>query len=312
MNRGGGIGGIGGIGGTPLLQILLPEGTPGTLLAKAEMLQPGGSIKDRAALGCIEHALATGALEAGQPVVEMTSGNMGAGLAVVCGVMGHPFTAYMSAGNSSRRADMMRALGATVVLVDQVDGVPGQVTGADIAAADERARAESQQLGAYYVDQFNNPGSVLIHERSTAPEIWQQTNGRIDAFLACVGSAGTLIGCGRALKELSTDLQVLAVEPATARILAEGSVSNPRHTLQGSGYGFVPPQWDPEVVDGYLAVDDATAAETREWLGVQCGLHVGFTAAANVAAAIEWLNLEQRDDFTAVTVLCDTGLKYLN
>src|SRR3569623_1680525 len=205
MNRGGGIGGIGGIGGTPLRQILLPEGTPGTLLAKAEMLQPGGSIKDRAALGCIEHALATGALEAGQPVVEMTSGNMGAGLAVVCGVMGHPFTAYMSAGNSSRRADMMRALGATVVLVDQVDGVPGQVTGADIAAADERARAESQQLGAYYVDQFNNPGSVLIHERSTAPEIWQQTNGRIDAFLACVGSAGTLIGCGRALKELSPD-----------------------------------------------------------------------------------------------------------
>ncbi|HVV74526.1 MAG TPA: cysteine synthase family protein [Mycobacteriales bacterium] len=310
--RGGGSGGIGGIGRTPLLQIALPDGTPGALMAKAEMLQPGGSIKDRAALACIEHALATDALEAKQPVVEMTSGNMGAGLAVVCGVLGHPFTAYMSAGNSPRRADMMRALGATVVLVEQVDGVPGQVTGADIAAAEEQARAGARQLGAYYVDQFNNPGSLRAHELGTAAEIWQQTSGGVDAFIACVGSGGTLIGCGRGLKSRKAHLQVVAVEPASARILAEGSVRDPRHTLQGSGYGIVPPLWDASVVDDFLGVDDDTGSTTREWLGRSCGLHVGFTAAANVAASIEWLGQQGRDDLTVVTVLCDTGLKYLN
>jgi cysteine synthase A len=309
--RAGGLGGVGGIGRTPLLQIPLPAGTPGTLLAKAEFLQPGGSIKDRAAAGCIEHGLATGALEPGQPVVEMTSGNMGSGLAVVCGVLGHPFTAYMSAGNSPRRADMMRALGATVVLVDQVNGLPGQVTGADIAAAEERARADAAGSGAWYADQFNNPGSVRAHETGTAEEIWAQTDGHVDAFVACVGSGGTLIGCGRGLKAHHPDVQILAVEPASARILATGSVSNPRHTLQGSGYGFVPPQWDPSVVDGCLAVDDATTAETREWLGRRCGLHVGFTAAANVAASTAWLTRQQAA-LTVETVLCDTGLKYLD
>jgi cysteine synthase A len=307
----GGIAGIGGIGETPLLRIPLPSGTPGALFAKAELLQPGGSIKDRAALGCIEHGLETGALEPGQPVVEMTSGNMGAGLAIVCGVLGHPFTAYMSAGNSPRRADMMRALGAAVVLVDQVDGRPGQVTGADIAAADERARADAAQQGAWYVDQFNNPGSISAHEFGTAPEIWRQTDGQVDAFIACVGSGGTLIGCARGLKARKAGVRILAVEPASARILAEGRVADPRHVLQGSGYGIVPPQWDASLVDGHLAVDDSAATEAREWLGHRCGLHVGFTAAANVAAATRWL-IEQDCELTAVTVLCDTGLKYLS
>lgn len=305
-----GLAGIGGIGATPLLRIPLPSGTPGTLLAKAEFLQPGGSIKDRAALGCVEHGLETGALVPGQPVVEMTSGNMGAGLAIVCGVLGHPFTAYMSAGNSPRRADMMRALGAEVELVDQVDGVPGHVTGTDIAAAEERARADAAQHGAWYVDQFNNPGSVRAHETGTALEIWKQTDGTLDAFVACVGSGGTLIGCARAMKHRRAGIRIMAVEPATARILGAGSVDDPRHTLQGSGYGIVPPQWDASLVDGFLAVDDEAAAATRDWLGRRCGLHVGFTAAANIAAATEWLN-EQQKDLTVVTVLCDTGLKYM-
>ncbi|HWB67927.1 MAG TPA: cysteine synthase family protein [Mycobacteriales bacterium] len=298
------------IGNTPLLPIPLPAGIPGRLLAKAEYLQPGGSIKDRAALGCVEHGLASGELSAGQAVVEMTSGNMGAGLAVVCGVLGHPFTAYMSAGNSPQRAAMMRALGASVVLVDQVDGRPGQVTGPDIEAAAAQARHDAAATGAWYVDQFHNSGSVHAHER-TGEEIWQQTDGAVDAFVACVGSAGSLIGCAHALKAHRAQIAILAVEPATSRPLAGRPISDPRHALQGSGYGIVPAHFDPSLVDGYLAVTDESATATRRWLGERCGLHVGYTAAANVAAATDWL-AAQEHDLTVVTVLCDTGLKYLS
>jgi cysteine synthase A len=296
------------IGGTPLLELPLPDGCRGSLWAKAEFLQPGGSVKDRAALGCINHGLSSGELVAGQPVVEMTSGNMGAGLAVVCGVLGHPFTAYMSAGNSPERARMMQALGASVVLVDQVDGSPGQVTGADIEAASQQAREAAAADGAWYVDQFHNPGGLIAHETGTAVEVWEQTGGAVDAFVACVGTGGTLVGTGRGLKARKA-VTVLAVEPASSAVLAGLPVTSARHVLQGAGYGGVPPHHDPDVVDGYLQVTDEEATTAREWLGRRCGLHVGYTAAANVHAATRWLQAQDAD-LTVVTVLCDTGLKY--
>jgi len=298
---------LGAIGNTPLIDLSLPDDCPGRLLAKAEFLQPGGSVKDRSALGCVEHGLATGALSAGQPVVEMTSGNMGVGLAVVCNVLGHPFTAYMSCGNSPQRAAMMRALGAAVVLVDQVDGTPGSVTGADIAAAEDRARSEAVARSAWYVDQFHNPGSVAAHQDGTAAEIWQQTGGDVDAFVACVGTGGTLIGAARGLKAREAEVKAIAVEPENAAVLAGHDVTDPKHLLQGAGYGSVPPHWDPSVVDGFLQVGDGDATQTRSWLAKRCGLHVGFTAAANVHAAMEWL---RTNGGTAVTVLCDGGWKY--
>lgn len=273
------------------------------------MLQPGGSVKDRSALGCIQHGIATGSLKPGQPVVEMTSGNMGTGLAVVCAVLGHPFTAYMSAGNSPQRAHMMRSLGASVVLVDQVDGAPGQVTGADIAAAQERARHDARTDGGWYVDQFRNPGSVAAHETTTAQELWEQTQGRIDAFVSCVGTAGTLIGVARGLKSRNPAVLVLCVEPETAAVLAGHEVTNPKHLLQGAGYATVPPHWQQTLVDGYLQVSDAETTACRAWLARTCGLHVGFTAAANVHAASQWLRACDQDR-TVVTVLCDGGWKY--
>ena len=300
---------LGAIGRTPLLALPLPDGQAGSLWAKAEFLQPGGSVKDRSAQGCIEHGLRTGALGPGQPVFEMTSGNMGAGLAIVCGVLGHPFTAYMSAGNSPQRAAMMRALGARVVLVDQVDGRPGRVSGADIAAAAARAEADAASDGAWYVDQFNNPGAVRAHQEGTAAEIWEQTGGAVGAFVACVGTGGTLIGTGRGLKARKPSVAVVAVEPAGAAVLAGGVVTDPGHLLQGAGYGAIPPLWDASVVDGYATVTDDDAVACRTWLAQRCGLHVGFTAAANVHAAMEWLRDQDRD-LTVVTALCDTGLKY--
>jgi cysteine synthase A len=196
-------------------------------------------------------------------------------------------------------------------LVPQVDGAPGQVTGADIAAAVERAKQLTAESGGYYVDQFNNPGCVLAHQTTTGPEIWNALEGRLDAFVAIVGSGGTFIGTSRFLKSTGADVQCFAVEPKGAEVLAGRVVQKPQHVIQGTGYGAVPPQWDPSLTDGYLTVSDAEAIEFRKRLAKEEGLHVGFSAAANVCAAIKLIESGRLGpNPTVVTVLCDSGLKY--
>lgn len=299
------------IGNTPLVALKRLHPGPGTVLAKAEFVQPGGSVKDRAARQIIREAYATGKLVAGQPVVEMTSGNMGAGLAVVCNVTGNPFVAVMSVGNSPERVKMLRALGAEVVTTPQVDGVPGQVTGADIAAAVERARGITRERNAYYVDQFNNPGSTRAHELGTGPEIWAALGERLDAFVAIVGSGGTFVGTSRFLKRCKPALVCAAVEPAGAEVLAGKPVSKSRHVLQGTSYGSVPPHWNPKLCDTFLTVTDEEATACRQELAKREGLYVGFSAAANVCASVKLVQGGRLGTApTVVTVLCDTGLKY--
>lgn len=302
---------IGLIGETPMVRLGRIHAGPGLLLAKAEFLQPGGSVKDRAARAIVLGARERGDLAPGQAVVEMTSGNMGAGLAVVCGTLGHPLIVVMSAGNSPARAQMMTALGAEVILVPQVDGAPNEVTGTDIAAAADQAREIAAERGAFYVDQFANPDSVRAHEEGTGPEIWQQTGGSVDAFVASVGSGGTFVGTSLFLKQRNPGVRCVAVEPREAAVLAGQQVRNPRHVLQGTGYGLVPPKWQPALADGYLGISDEEAVDYRCRLAVQEGLYVGFSAAANVCAAVKTL---QGGDLgpspTVVTILCDTGLKY--
>jgi len=294
------------IGATRIAILDVPGGR---IAAKAEYLQPGGSVKDRAALFAIEGARRCGALSAGAPVIEMTSGNMGAGLAVVCGVLRHPFTAVMSAGNSVRRASMMRALGAEVVLVAQVDGTPGRVTGSDIAAAAAEARRLARERGAFYVDQFANRDCFAAHEATTGPEL-RAALDRIDAFVACVGTGATLLGTLRDLKRSDPRVRGVAVEPAGAAVLAGRSVTNPAHLLQGAGYALVPPQWDASLVDAFAGVTDEEAAAERRALA-RIGLDVGYSSAANVAAAKRLLaSGELRDGATVATALADTGLKY--
>ena len=281
----------------------------GRIVAKAEYLQPGGSVKDRAALFAIVRARERGALRTGQTVVEMTSGNMGAGLAVVCGALGHPFVAVMSAGNSAERATMMRGLGAEVALVPQVDGSPGKVTGRDIAAAADRARTIAHERDGYFVDQFANADCFAAHEETTAAEL-HAAFPHVDAFVACVGSGATLVGTLRGLKRDDPAVLGVAVEPEGAAVLAGKSAEKPRHLLQGSGYGSVPPLWDPTVVDAFAAVSDDDAAAERAALG-RAGYYVGFTSAANVLAARRLLaGGRLRDGATVATILCDTGLKY--
>lgn len=299
------------IGQTPLIELKTCSVGGGRLFAKAELLQPGGSVKDRAARTIIERAYALGQLVQGTPVVEMTSGNMGAGLAVVCGILGNPFTAVMSEGNSPARARMLRGLGAEVVLVPQVDGVPAQVTGRDIGRAAEVAQSLASSRNAFYVDQFNNEGSMIAHEQGTAPEIWEALEGRITAFVAAVGSAGTFVGTSRGLKQRDPRIRCYAVEPEGAEVLAGRTVTKAQHMLQGIGYGSIPPRWDAALADGFLAVGDDEAIRYREILAHREGLFVGFSAAANVCAAVR---LMERGELgvspTVVTVLCDTGLKY--
>lgn len=298
------------IGRTPLLELKRLYRGPGRLLAKAELLQPGGSVKDRAALKIIQLAYQNGQLNPGQTVVEMTSGNMGAGLAVVCAVYGNPFIAVMSSGNSPERAKMLRGLGAKVLLVPQVDGAVGQVTGADIAKATEVAKQFSQEREAFYVDQFNNPGSVLAHYETTGPEIWNELGGKLSAFVASIGSGGTFVGTSKYLKSKSSKVKCIAVEPEGADILAIGKVTKPRHLLQGTGYGVVPPHWDSSLVEEFVAVTDDEATSLRMELATKEGLFVGYSAAANVAATMRVLKAMNDESTTAVTILCDTGLKY--
>ena len=299
------------IGETPLIALDRVHPGPGRILAKAEFLQPGGSVKDRAALAVVTAARADGRLPTGGTVIEMTSGNMGAGLAVVCAALGHPLVVTMSAGNSAARARMLEGLGAEVVLVPQVDGAPGRVTGADVAVAAEMARVLAHERGSFYVDQFNAPEAAAAHQATTGPEIWRQSGGRVDGWVAAVGTGATFMGVARALKAVSPGTICAAVEPEGSRPLAGEAVTRPQHLLQGTSYGAVPPRWDASLMDASLPVTDAEAETWRLRLAREEGLYVGYSAAANVCAAAKLLGSGLLAlDATVATVLCDTGLKY--
>ena len=300
------------IGNTPLLELSKIHKGPGKIFVKAEFLQPGGSVKDRAAKKIIELAYTNGKLKKGQPVVEMTSGNMGAGLAIVCNILGNPFIAVMSEGNSPERAKMMKNLSVEIVLTKQVEGTPGKVTGKDIKVATEKAKEIAADKNAFYVDQFNNVGSVLAHYEGTAPEIWQSLNGEFDAFVASVGSGGTFTGCSGYFKSQNKDILCAVVEPEGCEILAGKEITKCEHLLQGTGYSLIPPHWDKSITDVYLSVSDEEATEYKNLLAKKEGLYVGYSSAANVCAAIKLLKSEiiENPDPKIVTILCDTGLKY--
>lgn len=299
------------IGNTPLVALGHVYSGPGRIVAKAEFLQPGGSVKDRAAKSIVLAARADGRLKPGMPVVEMTSGNMGAGLAVVCAALGHPFIATMSAGNSPARARMMEGLGAKVVLVDQADGTPGQVTGADIAAAAEAARQIAIEEDGFYVDQFNAAEGVIAHETTTGPEILEQVGGPVDGWVAAVGTGCTFMGVAKALKASNPATICAAVEPEGSEPLAGKEIVKSRHIVQGIGYGLMPPHWDPELMNLSLTVTDVEVEHWHRQLAVKEGLYVGYSAAANVCAAVKLLSSGQmKADATVATILCDTGMKY--
>jgi cysteine synthase A len=301
------------IGRTPLIALdRLAAGLPGRVLAKLESFGPGGSVKDRIALRMIEEAERSGAIQPGGAIVELTSGNTGIGLAIVSAVKGYRFYAVMSAGNSVERRRMLKALGAEVVLVPQASGSrAGEVSGEDLRLVEAAAQALTAELGAWRPDQFANPANALAHEETTAAEIWEQTAGCVHVWVAAVGTAGTFAGTARGLKVHNPRIRCIAVEPASARRLAGLPIADASHKIQGTGYSMIPPQWDPDLCDGFLGVTDEDAIATTRLLAIREGIFAGYSSGANVWAALQ-LARECAPGTTIVTVCPDTGLKYLS
>lgn len=302
------------IGETPLVDLKrITRGLEGRILAKMEYLNPGFSKKDRIARQMIEDAETEGRLAPGQTVVELTSGNTGTGLAIVCGIKGYPFVAVMSKGNSIERARMMSALGAEVVRVDQQPGArEGEVSGADLELVEQAAQRLVRERGAFRADQFRLRGNFRAHYLHTGPEIIRQSGGSVDAFCDFVGSGGSFAGCAAALKEHNPAIRCFVVEPEGAAALAGQPVTRPNHRIQGGGYSMPHlPLFDPKHVDGYVTISDTEAIEVTRRLAREEGIFAGPSSGANVAAALNLLRTSCRGKILAV-LLCDSGLKYLS
>jgi cysteine synthase A len=304
------------IGNTPLLELHKIKkhlNLEGRILAKLELFNPGGSKKDRVALSMVRHAKQTGKLADGQPVVEVTSGNTGTGLAIVCRALGHRFYAVMSAGNTRERAQMMRALGAEVVLVEQAPGsVVGQVTGQDMKLVKAKAASLVQELGAFFVDQFENPANPRAHETQTSDELWSQSGGDIDALVGFVGSGGALGGLARGLQKRKPGMRIYVTEPSAASSLASGCCSDAGHAIQGGGYGREKLSlMDGVQIDGHLTCNDTDAAAAARMLALQEGILAGYSTGAQLHSTIELLRGKERGK-TITFMVCDTGMKYFS
>lgn len=301
------------IGNTPLVELSRLGAPPGgRIVAKLEYLNPGHSKKDRIALAMIEEASRTGELAPGQTVVELTSGNCGTGLALVCAVRGHPFVAVMSRGNSVERARMMTALGAEVVLVDQSPGgTPGRVSGADLELVERATRRIVAERRAFRADQFRRVACIEAHYAHTAAEI-VATGVPLTAFCDLVGSASSFTGCARAFKEADPRIHCYLVEPEGAAVLAGCEVTRPEHRIQGGGYVRADlPLLDRSLVDGYVQVGDDEAVVTARALAAREGVFAGFSSGANVAAALRLLAGPERGG-CVVVLLADSGMKYFS
>lgn len=292
------------IGHTPLVKInrILPTGTGAKVLAKMEFTNPGGSVKDRPGLAIIRAAEASGALQPGGTIVEATSGNTGVALCMVGAALGYRVVISMPSSMSVERRQLMKAYGAELLLTDPAGGMA-----AAVKAAEDYLTNHPE---AVFAGQFDNPANPEIHYRTTGPEIWEQTEGHVDAFVAGVGSGGTVSGVGKFLKEQSPEVWVVAVEPAESALLSTGQAG--AHKIQGIGANFVPDNYDRATVDEVITVSSDDAIETARKAATQEGLLVGISSGANLAAATA---LAARPEFagkTVVTLLPDTGERYLS
>jgi len=302
------------IGSTPLVDLCrLTKDVDGKILAKLDYLNPGFSKKDRIARQIIEDAEEKGDLAPGQTVVELTSGNTGTGLAIVCGVKGYPFVAVMSKGNSRERARMMAALGAEVVLVDQLpNSTPGQVSGGDLELVEATTQELVKERKAFRADQFQLEGNFRAHYLHTGPEFLEQSKGEIQGFCDFVGSGGTFAGCAAAFKQHDTSIKCFIVEPQGAAILAGKAVTHPNHRIQGGGYSKAELSFlKPDYIDGFIEVSDEEAIAGARQLAEQEGIFAGFSSGANVSAAMKLLRGPLKGKVVAI-MINDSGLKYLS
>lgn len=293
------------IGKTPLVALnkySAFRGLKTPLVAKVEFFNPGGSVKDRIALGMVEAAEKDGTLKPGATIIEPTSGNTGVGLALVAAVKGYKLILTMPETMSIERRNLVKAYGAKVELTPGEDGMNGAIKAA------EKLRDSIE--GAVILGQFTNPANPQKHYDTTAVELWNDTDGDIDIFVAGVGTGGTLSGIGKYLKEKKPDVRIVAVEPSASPVLSGGK-SGP-HKIQGIGAGFIPQTYHAEVVDEILTVDNDDAIRTGRQLAQQEGLLVGISSGAAVFAAAELALRPENKDKKIVVLLPDTGERYLS
>ncbi|HJA87938.1 MAG TPA: cysteine synthase A [Candidatus Parabacteroides intestinavium] len=292
------------IGNTPLLAITRWGGKPlgAEVVAKLEHFNPGGSVKDRAAFAMIEDAEGKGLLKPGATIIEPTSGNTGVGLAWVASVKGYKLVLTMPETMSLERRSLLKALGAQLVLTPGAEGMSGA-----IRKAEEIREATP---GAIILQQFDNPANPLAHERTTAEEIWRDTDGQVDIFVASVGTGGTLTGTARGLKRHNPSIRAIAVEPASSPVLSGGKAG--AHKIQGIGAGFVPKNYDASVVDGIIQVTNEEAFHTSRELAQREGVLVGISSGAAMYAALQLARLPENRGKRIVVLLPDTGERYLS
>jgi len=291
-------------GNTPLVKIpRLTKGIGATVLVKMESFNPAGSVKDRIGVAMIEAAERDGRLLPGMTILEPTSGNTGIALAFVAAAKGYPIVLVMPETMTIERRNLLKAYGAQVVLTPGPEGMKGAVARANAILAEH-------PTGYFMPQQFENPANPEIHRRTTAEEIWRDTDGNVDAFVAAVGTGGTITGVGEVLKQRKPGIRIVAVEPDASPVLSGGSPGP--HKLQGTGAGFVPKILNTHIYDEIVRVTDADAIATARRLAREEGMLVGISAGANVFAA---LTVAQRPEFqgkTIVTIGCDTGERYLS
>jgi cysteine synthase A len=291
------------VGATPLVSLRrLAEGLPGEVCAKLEYFNPGGSVKDRIGVAMIDAAEERGQIERGRSlVVEPTSGNTGIALAMVCAARGYELILTMPEGMSRERAKLLRAYGAEVRETPSLGGMGEAV---------ELAREICEQRGGFVPQQFSNPANPEAHRRGTAEEIWRDTDGEIGAFVAGVGTGGTITGVGGVLRERSPETLIVAVEPDSSPVLSGGSPGP--HKIQGIGAGFVPEVLDRSVIDETITVSDEDALETARLAARREGILAGISAGANIHAALGIAGRPEMEGKRVVTVVCDSGERYMS
>ena len=290
------------VGGTPLVEISNKLNKGGArVLAKVEFFNPGGSVKDRIALAMVEDAEKRGILKPGATLVEPTSGNTGVGLALVSAVKGYHLVRTMPETMSVERRKLAAAYGAEIVLTPGTEGMKGA-----IAKANEIAAAR----GGVILQQFENPANPAYHQVTTGPEIWADTDGAVDAFVAGVGTGGTLTGTGRYLRSVKPDIALYAVEPDTSPVLSQGKAGP--HKIQGIGAGFVPKTLDTSLITKVITVSAEDAGRTARAVAAQEGLLVGISSGAALWAALELAKTPEYAGKTIVALLPDTGERYLS
>ncbi len=290
------------VGRTPLVKLnRLTEGLDATVLGKLEFYNPANSVKDRIGVAMIDAAEKSGQLAPGGTIVEATSGNTGISLAMVGAARGYRVILTMPETMSKERRAVLRAFGAELVLTPGSEGMRGAVAKAEEIGASE---------GAVLVRQFENAANPQVHYQTTGPEIWGDTEGTVDIFVAGVGTGGTVSGAGRFLKEQNPNIQVIAVEPAESPLLSQGTAGP--HKIQGMGANFVPNTLDRSVLDEVVTVPSQVAIETARELASQEGILSGISSGANVRAALEIAARPENAGKTIVTIVCDFGERYLS